>query len=312
MGTVTAPGGFARELRRWRLARRMSQLELAALAGTTQRHLSFLERGRSQPGRAIVIRLAESLGLSLRERNDLLAAAGYTAVFAESRLDEPALRPVREALGRILAGHMPYPALVIAPYGRVVAANDAVEVLTEGAAAELLEPPVNMLRLMLHPDGMARRVANLGEWGRHVVEALRARARRSPDPRLDEFVTELARYVPDTAVGPQHLGFSVPMRLASADGELRLITALTSFATATDVTLAELHLEAFLPADEATADILHARAGRHRAAAAAGGTPAPVVDPDRAGPSRSRPAGQPWVGFCGQPGGECSQSSCRQ
>jgi transcriptional regulator with XRE-family HTH domain len=250
------------ELRRWRRIRRVSQLELAARAGTTQRYLSFVESGRSRPGRAVVVRLAESLGLSLRERNDLLTAAGYAAAFTESGLDEPALRPVRSALTQILRGHLPYPALVLAPHGRLVAANDAVDVLTEGAAPELLVPPVNVLRLMLHPDGMAPRVRNLGDWGRHVVENLRARARRSPDPRLDTFADELAGYVPDAPVGPDHLGFAVPLRLATADGELRLITTLTSFATATDVTLAELRLEAFLPADEASADVLRRRAAR--------------------------------------------------
>ncbi|NRQ33125.1 helix-turn-helix transcriptional regulator [Nonomuraea sp. NN258] len=254
-------------LRRWRAVRRVSQLELATLAGTTQRHLSFVESGRSQPGRALVIRLAESLGLSLRQRNDLLALAGYAPVFTESSLDEQALAPVRTAIEQILRGHQPYPALVVGPYGRVVAANDAVEVFTEGAAPELLRPPVNMLRLMLHPDGMARRIRNLGEWGRHVIDALRASARRSPDPRMDDFVDELAAYVPEAPVGPDHLGFAVPMRLASADGELRLITTLTSFATATDVTVAELQLEAFLPADQPTADLLRTRAERRRTTA---------------------------------------------
>jgi transcriptional regulator with XRE-family HTH domain len=265
MLAVMETNGFARELRRWRTARRWSQLELALRAGTTQRHLSYMERGRSRPGRGIVLRLAESLELSLRERNALLLSAGYAPVFAESRLDAPELRPVREAIGRVLEGHLPYPALVVRPYGELVAANAAVTVLTEGAAAHLLEPPVNVLRLALHPEGLARRVANLPEWGRHIVEALRALALRSPDDRLDAFIAELEEYVPPLPYGPGapgYVGFAVPLRLRCDEGELRLVTTVTSFATAVDVTLAELRLEAFLPADEETARILRRRGGQ--------------------------------------------------
>lgn len=239
----------------------MSQLDLAIRADTTQRYLSFLEQGRSRPGRTMVVRLAESLELSLRERNGLLLAAGYAPVFAESRLDTPELAPVRKALDRILEGHLPYPAVVVRPYGVLVAANAAFELLTEGAAPELLAPPVNVLRLALHPEGLARRVLNLPEWGRHVTESLRGRALRSPDPELDTFIAELEGYLPEAEPGPDHLGFAVPLRLRSEEGELRLITTITSFATAVDVTLSELHLEAFLPADDATAAILRHRAG---------------------------------------------------
>lgn len=260
MATV-ADSRFALELRRWRSSRRWSQLELALRAGTTQRHLSFMEQGRSAPGRTMVVRLAETLGLSLRERNALLLAAGYAPLFPESGLDDDALRPVREALDGVLAGHMPYPAVVVRPYGEVVAANEALDVLVEGVADWLLEPPVNVLRLALHPSGMAPRVGNLAEWGRHIIDSLRAQAVRSPDPRLDEFVAELEGYVPATPPGPDHLGFAVPLALRCAEGELRLITTLTSFATAVDVTLAELHLEAFLPADADSARILRERAG---------------------------------------------------
>ena len=161
--TGTAPQ-FASELRRWRQSRRISQLELALRAGTTQRHVSYVEQGRSRPGRTMVLRLAESLELSLRERNALLLAAGYAPVFAESQLDDDALSPVRDALDRILVGHMPYPAVVVATGGQLVAANAATDVLTAGAAPELLEPPVNVLRLVVHPDGMGPRVENLAEW----------------------------------------------------------------------------------------------------------------------------------------------------
>jgi transcriptional regulator with XRE-family HTH domain len=258
---VATSSRFAVELRRWRTARRWSQLELALRAGTTQRHLSFMEQGRSAPGRTMVVRLAETLGLSLRERNALLLLAGYAPLFPESGFDEEALRPVREALDGVLAGHMPYPAVIVRPYGEAVAANEALDVLTEGAADWLLEPPVNVLRLAVHPSGMAPRVLNLDEWGRHIIDSLRARLLRSPDPRLDEFLAELEGYVPPAEPGVDHLGFAVPLRLRSGSDELRLITTLTSFATAIDVTLAELHLEAFLPADASTAQVLRERFG---------------------------------------------------
>jgi transcriptional regulator with XRE-family HTH domain len=256
---TSAVNTFPGELRRWRESRKWSQLELALRVGTTQRHLSFMEQARSRPGRAMVIRLAESLELSLRERNGLLLSAGYAPVFAESGLDDAALRPVREALDQILEGHLPYPAVVVRPYGELVAANSAFDVLTEDAAPELLEPPVNVLRLAVHPEGMGPRVENLAEWGRHIAESLRSHSLRSPDPRLDEFIAELEGYLPPVDPQPDHLGFAVPLRLRYAGEELRLLTTLTSFATAVDVTLAELHLEAFLPADEDTARILRSR-----------------------------------------------------
>ncbi|MEV0651140.1 helix-turn-helix transcriptional regulator [Phytomonospora sp. NPDC050363] len=261
MTTVNARFGPA--LQHWRGMRRISQLELAARAGTTQRHLSFVESGRSRPGRAMVLRLAESLQLTLRERNDLLLTAGYAPVYPESGLDEPALRPVRDALHRIIEGHMPYPAVIVRAYGDVVAANPAMSVLTEGSAPWLLKPPVNILRVALHPEGLAPRVVNIEAWGRHIIDSLvRLRALRGDTAELDDFIAELESYVPQSPPGPDHLGFAVPLRLRHGDGELSLLTTLTSFATAVDVTLAELHLEAFLPADDATADELRRRAGQ--------------------------------------------------
>ncbi|MGH7711523.1 MAG: helix-turn-helix domain-containing protein, partial [Gemmatimonadaceae bacterium] len=248
----TSRSEFAGALRHWRTHRRVSQFELAMRADTTQRHVSFLENGRSAPGREIVVRLAQSLGLSLRERNGLLTAAGYAPLYAESVLDAPALRPVRDALRGIIDGHLPYPAIIVRPYGELVAANAALDVLTDGVAPELLAPPINMFRVALHPQGMARRVVNIADWGRHVTEGLRAHMARSPDARLDELVQELDGYLDDVGPSASPLGFAVPLRLASGDGELQLLTTLTSFATAVDITLAELHLEAFLPADEAT------------------------------------------------------------
>jgi transcriptional regulator with XRE-family HTH domain len=253
---------FPTELRRWRTSRRLSQLELAVRAGTTQRHLSFIEQGRSRPGRGIVARIGEALELPLRERNELLLAAGYAPAFTESALDDDALRPVLDALDTILDGHLPYPAMVVRPHGMLVAANRAFDIFYEGVAPRLLEPPVNVFRLALHPDGVASRVVNLPEWGRHITANLRSQLVRTPDPALGALVAELESYLPTVPVEPNVLGFAVPLELASADGQLRLITTLTSFATATDVTLAELHLEAFLPADDATAASLRVQGDR--------------------------------------------------
>ncbi len=249
------------ELRRWRTARGMSQLDLAIRAGTTQRHVSFLEQGRSRPGRGLVLRLSEAMELTLRERNALLVAAGFAPAFPESPLDDETLRPVRKALDTILEGHLPYPAIVVRPHGILVSANRAFEVFHEGADPALLAPPMNVFRLALHPDGNAPRVRNLPEWGRHITENLRSQLVRSPDPSLEDLLDELEGYLPPLSPQTEILGFSLPLEMRSSDGDLRLITTLTSFATAADVTLAELHLEAFLPADEHTADVLRRRWG---------------------------------------------------
>ena len=239
----------------------MSQLELALRAGTTQRHVSFIEQGRSRPGRGMVVRLAESLELSLRERNELLLAAGFAPAFPESPLDDEALRPVRQAIDAILDGHLPYPAIVVRSPCHLVAANRAFELFTEGVDPALLEPPVNLFRHALHPDGLAPRVRNLPAWGRHITQHVRAQLARSPDPALEELLAELEGYLPPLDDEAPVLGFAVPLELASADGDLRLITTLTAFTTAADVTLAELSLEAFLPADEHTAEVLRRRWG---------------------------------------------------
>ena len=255
-------GEFAHALRGWRRRRRVSQLELALRAGTTQRHVSFIESARSRPGRAMVVRLGEALNLPLRERNALLLSAGYAPAYGEKPLDDPTNEPVRAALERILAGHMPYPAVVVDRYGRLVSANDAFRGLTADAAPELVEPPVSVPRLLLHPRGLARRILNLDEWAWHVIDALRLEAVRNPSERLDELVAALERLVPDRPAhpGPDHLGFAVPLRLRSGDGELRLLSTLTHFGTAVDVTVSELRLEAFLPADAETAAALGASA----------------------------------------------------
>jgi transcriptional regulator with XRE-family HTH domain len=264
---------FADALKDRRTSRRLSQLELALRTGTTQRHLSFIESGRSVPGREMVIRLTESLGLPLRERNELLLKAGYAPVYPETALDGPGLAPVLAALTHILDAHMPYPAIVIDRYGEIVAANAGQQILADGCAANVRG---NAYRLALHPDGMAPRIANFADWGWHVLNAMAAELARNPDDRLAALHAELSQYVPPVRVGPGHLGFAVPLQLRTRHGELRLMTTITSFATAVDVTLSELKLEAFLPADQATAAALTELAGELPSESPRTGTPVPT------------------------------------
>jgi transcriptional regulator with XRE-family HTH domain len=260
--------GFAGALREWRTRRRVSQLELALRAETTQRHVSFIESGRSVPGRAMIVRLAESLEVPLRERNGLLLAAGYAPAYPETRIDDPRLGPVRTALERILEGHLPCPAVIVDRHGDLVAANDGFDALTVGVARELLAPPVSVPRVLLHPRGLAPRIGNFDEWAWHVLDRMHEDMVRNPSDRLADLVAELESLVPDRPrqPGPDYLGFAVPLRLGSSAGELRLLTTLTHFGTAVDVTVAELRLEAFLPADEATAAILTELVGRRSGA----------------------------------------------
>jgi transcriptional regulator with XRE-family HTH domain len=251
---------FGAALRQWRTHRRLSQLDLALSAGTTQRHISFIENGRSVPGRGMVVRLAESLRLPLRERNALLLAAEYAPSYPELDLRHPSVRPVLDGLRRLLEGHRPYPALVVDRFGELVAANEAFGLLTEGVVEWLLEPPVNVLRLALHPEGMAPRIVNFDDWARHVVERPRQEQARAPHDRHLAMIAELESYLPEPgAPAAEHLGFAVPLRLRSSRGELRLLTAITTFATAVEVTISELRLETFLPADEQTAAALAPR-----------------------------------------------------
>jgi hypothetical protein len=227
----------------------------------------------------MVVRLAESLEMPLRERNALLLAAGYAPAYPEARFDDPGLRPVRTALERILEGHLPYPAVIVDRHGDLVAANDGFDALTGGVAPELLAPPVSVARVLLHPRGMAPLIANFGEWAWHVIDGLHQEMARNPSERLSDLMSELEEVVPDRPrkPGPDYLGFAVPLRLRSGDGELRLLTTLTHFGTAVDVTIAELRLEAFLPADEATASILTRLARRRRGVSLGSATPHPAA-----------------------------------
>jgi transcriptional regulator with XRE-family HTH domain len=256
---------FGVALHGWRTRRRVSQLELAMRANTTQRHVSFIESGRSLPGRSMIVRLAEALDIPLRERNALLLAAGYAPVYSETDFDDPSLAAVRTALGRVLDGHLPYPAVITDRHGHLVAANRTFTALIRDVAPELRRPPLNVPRVLLHPHGLAPRIVNLDEWAWHILDALRQHALRTSDDELDALADELERLVPEPPrSNPDHIGFAVPLRLRLGDDELHLLTTLTHFGTAVDVTVAELRLEAFLPADDRTAALLNTLSERPR------------------------------------------------
>jgi transcriptional regulator with XRE-family HTH domain len=260
-------------LRDWRRRRRFSQLELACEAGVSTKHLSFLETGRSQPSREMVLRLAEQLEVPLRERNALLLAAGYAPVFAERSLQEPALEAARRTVDLVLRGHEPYPAIAVDRHWNLLAANGAVGILLAGVAPALLAPPVNVLRVSLHPDGLAPRIANLAQWRAHLLARLRHQVETSGDEALGALHAELAGYPGcGTAMAScarsepaPHGAIAVPFELATDDGVLSFLGTTTVFGTPLEITLAELALESFFPADAATAAFLQ-DAARARAA----------------------------------------------
>lgn len=261
MSEVAAAPTVGALLRDWRQRRRMSQMDLALEADVSTRHLSYVETGRSRPSVEMVIQLAEQLDVPLRDRNVLLLAAGHAPVYGQRGLDEPEMGPVREALDLVLRGHEPYPAAVVDRHWGLVAGNRAIGLLTAGVAAELLEPPVNVLRLSLHPDGMAPRILNLGEWRAHLLERLGRQAVTSGDPALAALHAELAGYPgaePSAAREDRFGTIAVPLRLRVGDDELRFISTVTTFDTAIDVTVAELAIESFFPADARTAAAVRA------------------------------------------------------
>lgn len=249
-----------RLLRQWRERRRLSQLELSIGVEISARHLSFVETGRSMPSRDMVLRLAEHLDVPLRDRNHLLLAAGYAPVYSQAPLGSPELRRVLDAVHRVLRAHEPYPAVAVDRRWDLVAGNASVPLLTEGAAAHLLRPPVNALRLTLHPEGMAPRIVNLGEWRAHLLARLRRQVLLTADDGLADLHRELCGY-PDgqpepDAEQPWPGDVVVPLRLRHDAGELRFLSTVSTFGTPLDVTVEELAIESFFPADEATAGYL--------------------------------------------------------
>lgn len=246
-------------LREWRQRRRMSQLDLACQAEISTRHLSFLETGRAAPSREMVLLLARQLDVPMRERNVLLAAAGYAAVYFERPLSDPALGDARKAIDLMLEAQKPWPAFAIDRHWKIVASNGAIPQLYAGVAANLLKPPINALRLTLHPEGLAPRVANLGEWRAHLLARLQRQIELTGDPVLVELRRELEGY---RAPRESHAGadaIAVPFRISTELGLLSFFSMTTVFGTPVDVTLSELALEFFVPADAATVESVTSR-----------------------------------------------------
>ncbi|MFF0140986.1 helix-turn-helix domain-containing protein [Streptomyces sp. NPDC005227] len=267
-GSSSAPAesGVGPLLRGWREQRRVSQLELALRAGSSARHISFVETGRSRPSEEMVLRLAEHLDVPVRERNALLLAAGYAPHYPETPLDDPSMDALREGVERLIQGYEPYPALVVDATYDVLAANRGIAVLLEGVPDRLLAPPLNAMRLTLHPQGLAPRIRNLRAWRDHLLAQMdRQIALRRSEP-LRALYEEVAAYpVPDTAPEPaggdESLGsvpsFALPMRIEHEGRVLSFISSISTFNTPMDVTVAELAIETFLPADPATVKYLH-------------------------------------------------------
>ena len=220
-----------------------------------------METGRSRPTPGMILRLSEQLDVPLRERNALLLAGGYAPAYPEHSLDEPQLTRLRAALRQILTGHEPYPALVVNRWWEMLDGNAAIAVLTEGCDPALLTSPVNALRVSLHPDGMAPRIANLAEWRAHILERLHRQVHTTRDPRLAELHAELAAYPGGVTERPELTDVAVPLRLRRGDQELAFFSMTAIVGAPLDVTVAEVAIESFYPADAETAAALHAIGG---------------------------------------------------
>ncbi|MFF8919248.1 helix-turn-helix domain-containing protein [Streptomyces sp. NPDC015032] len=290
MTTVALDTGVGPLLRSWREQRRISQLELAIRADSSARHISFIETGRSRPSEDMILRLAEHLDIPVRERNALLVVAGYAPRYAQTALDDPALGALREGMERLLQGYDPYPALVVDGMYNVVAANQGITMLLEGVAGHLLAPPLNAMRLTLHPEGLAPRIRNLREWRADLLAQMERQIALARSAELRELYKEVAGYPApagtagareagtagngdgtagngdgtdgsiggtDGGTGPaSSLPFALPLHIEHGGRVLSFVSSIATFNTPMDVTVAELAIETFLPADRATADHL--------------------------------------------------------
>jgi transcriptional regulator with XRE-family HTH domain len=262
---TASPSAVGDHLRDWRQRRRMSQLDLALEAEISTRHLSFMETGRAQPSRDMVLRLADRLEVPLRERNVLLVAAGFAPVFPQRSLDDPALAAARQAVDLILTGHEPFPALAVDRGWNLVAANRMARLLMGGVGPDLLQAPINVMRLTLHPRGLAPRIANLDAWRAHMLERLRREAELTADKGLADLLIELRAYPTSNvlrtrAPADEFSGIAVPFQLRHEEQVLSFLSTTTVFGTPVEVALSELALETFFPADQETAAALQAMA----------------------------------------------------
>lgn len=255
-------------LRSWRQRRRLSQLDLACQANISTRHVSFLETGRSRPSREMLLRLAEQLEIPLRARNALLLAAGFAPEYPERSLDDPAVADCRRAVELVLKAHEPYPAIAVDRHWNLAASNAAIGPFLSGVPEHLLAPPANVLRLSLHPEGLAGRIVNLAQWRHHLLHRLRQQVEATADPVLMELATELKQFPPGPPNGPEsegdggYPGVAIPFRIRVDGGVMSFLSTTTIFGTPVDITLAELAIESFFPADEATAAALLRPLGR--------------------------------------------------
>ncbi len=265
--SLPTPSPFGERLRHWRQRRRLSQLDLAHVADVSTRHLSYVETGRASPSRDMVLRLLDRLDIPLRERNTLLEAAGYAPMYRERSLDAPDMASARAAVKRILDCHEPWPALAMDRHWNLVMANRMVPMLMAGASPRLLEGPINVLRLSLHPDGLAPRIANLRQWREHLFERLRQQVHATGDDTLAALLAELKAYPEsfgnDAGTLPgEHHGVLMPFQFDTGHGVLNLVSTTTVFGSPVDITLQELALETFFPADEASAKLLRSLAAQ--------------------------------------------------
>ncbi|MFG2172102.1 helix-turn-helix domain-containing protein [Streptomyces niveus] len=275
MTSRTTGTGVGPLLRGWREQRRISQLDLALRADSSARHISFVETGRSRPSEAMILRLSEHLDIPVRERNGLLLAAGYAPRFTETALDDPSMAVVREALERLLRGYEPYPALVVDGTYTLVAANRGLALIMEGVPEHLLAPPVNAMRVILHPEGAARRIRNFRQWRGHLLDQMERQIALARSDALRALYEEVAAYPPPEGVDegldePEDaedtaafaLGnFALPLRIEHGGQVLTFLSSISTFNTPMDVTVAELAIETFLPADPATAKYLQSALG---------------------------------------------------